>query len=329
MGTSYLQTLVLGAGASFPYDFPLSDALVDGIRRNLPQAASETAALLNRDRRLVETHTRPASAFATALKGLTAVSIDKFLNLNQQWLDIGRMAIIIELLRREKSSLYPGASGIQGDWYNYLFSKLIEGLDTVEAIKAEFGTGVRIVTFNYDRSLENFVHKNLSVLLSATLTKEEIAQIASRLEIVHVYGSIGRLPWQTDTQLGSIVEYGDFSEDVYSRSEKIRNNIQLIYDQRTTLDQLEKAKSFIYPANRVLVLGFGFDEKNIENLDLRNTLNGKLVFATGYKMTTNERLHARNQLSLNKISAAQKNDINIIDADCLLLCREHLLSRVS
>jgi hypothetical protein len=329
VGNGYLQTLILGAGASFPYDFPLSDGLVEGIRKNLPTAAAETATLLNNDLRFVESHTRAANAFAEALNGLTAASIDKFLNLNQQWLDIGRTAIIVELLRREKYSLYPGGAGIQGDWYNYLFAKLTEGLDTVEAIKAEFGTGIKIVTFNYDRSLEHFLHENLTRLLGSTAREAEIAEIASRLEIVHVYGSIGRLPWQSNPNSGSVVEYGDHSEDVYSRAEKLKNNIQLIYDQRTTLDQIEKAKSCIYPANRVLVLGFGFDHKNIENLDLRNTLNGKSVFATGYKMTTNERLHARNQLSLTKISAAQYNDINVIDADCLLLCREHLLSRLS
>jgi len=327
VNSKILQTFIIGAGASYPYGFPLSDGLIAGIRSSFVSAASETAKLLHKDPRLLKSATEEATAFSESLNGLAAISIDKFLNLNPKWLDIGRMAIIVELLRLEKLAKSPGDVGIDGDWYVYLFSKLMEGLDSVDSIRSEFGTGFKVVTFNYDRSLEHFIFQNLYRILRATTPKEEIERIAGNLEIIHVYGSLGRLPWQTDLSLGKVVDFGDFSNDVYSRSQSLRDNIQLIYDQRSTVNQLERAKSAILPANRVLLLGFGYDYKNIENLDLRNCLNGKSVFATGYKMTENERIHSRNQITND--SGSQRQETRVIDADCLLLCREYLISRLS
>jgi len=70
--------------------------------------------------------------------------------------------------------------------------------------------GLKIITFNYERLIEHHVYKFLTN--SMKLPDDEAERIIiQELEIVHIYGKIGGLPWQTNVT--ETMEFGARNDD--------------------------------------------------------------------------------------------------------------------
>ena len=138
---------ILGAGASAPYQLPVGSALVDRICKEIMKAEPMITRLedfLARNNGIAG----DAARFAAALKGSRAYSIDAFLETNRPYRLIGKAAIADVLLRCEnQSDLAP----VNGDWYRYLFSILLN--QSIERYQQQAKL-LTIVTFNFDRSFE-------------------------------------------------------------------------------------------------------------------------------------------------------------------------------
>jgi hypothetical protein len=321
------QVLIIGAGASKPYGFPLGEELFNNVRSNYPKISqryiSEALGSPNYEGNMIF---KNAKAFAEGLNDISGISLDKYINLNKAKKIEGVKAIAIEILNCEQRAKYPGDSAIQGDWLKYLFSKMINGLDTFDQIKRKFNSGLGIITFNYDRMIENYLFCNLfNILKSTGIHEREVAEIILTIPIIHVYGKTGYLGWEKEEGSSDIRYFGKTDKLLFDDVNKISHMIQLIYDERKNNDQISLAKRLIKEADRVLFLGFGYDELNLSILGFPQDHEAKRIIGTAYRSTENEREHIRQLISGG--DGNRYNEISIVDEDCLMILRNYLLVR--
>ncbi len=149
--------LVLGAGASYPYGFPTG---VD-LKRLICEQFSTTRAVASQLLGCLNpegTKFAPDefSKFREAFLKSGQPSVDAFLERRPEFLDVGKLAIAFCLMpfEKEENLYYPDPSR-GGDWYEYLSVKLNSSFE-------EFGQNkLSIITFNYDRSLEQYLLNSL------------------------------------------------------------------------------------------------------------------------------------------------------------------------
>lgn len=244
------KVLVLGAGASAPYGFPVGSVLRSKILKDEPDFQKHK--VLDRLRH---------NEFVDVFQRSEMYSIDAFLSCRPDMVDLGKYRIAEILLEFERRST------LTGDWYQYLWNALrtpkFEDLDL---------TKLKIITFNYDRSLERYLLNTISVTYSAC-ESASIEKLKS-LEIIHVYGSLGPL-WTTSPQPIStgvdVISYGDTRPCKASA-----DNILVIPDERAEKSrEFERAREILSDAERICFLGFGFDETNLKRLDSRMTCSAQ------------------------------------------------------
>src|SRR3990172_1198198 len=176
---------VLGAGASAPYGYPVGRVLVEQIvTRGVPEGSV--------------LHTNAFREFQTILKESGADSIDAFLERRTDLLPLGKLAIAHALIGYEQHERLWEDTRITktgpvpiDNWYKYLLNKLL--VDVPFDKLAEMP--ISFVTFNYDRSLEHFLFTAL--MRRYGKPEQDVAAVLQRIPIVHVYGDLGPLPWQT------------------------------------------------------------------------------------------------------------------------------------
>lgn len=246
---------ILGAGASCTFGLPtgpgLKDLIADG---SVP--VGEIHAPLTPD---------AYTLFRSALTRSGRSSVDAFLEAREDLMAVGKFAIAYTLLPLEKTEAlfddWPirrvnAREGeiIPGNWYDLLFDMLTGGRTFSEISFADLG----IITFNYDRSLERHLHAALRN--SYGKTDKEVADKLNGLRLIHVHGSLGRLPWQLDTESG-IVPYGSVAHAVQASE-----SLKILHETTDDTPEFEKARDLIKHAERVWFLGFGFHDVNLKRL---------------------------------------------------------------
>lgn len=265
-------TLVLGAGASAGYGFPVGD----GLRRlilGITAISREAAGVFNTDE---------LRHFQAALDASQWNSVDAFLAHRPELSTIGKRAIAYVLLGFEKTPprAVPNEKSGPDDWYRYFLNKFSdkpwEGLDF---------SSLAVVNFNYDRSFECYL---LSALCAAYNKKvEEVAKKLEALEIVHVYGSLGG-------RLASNALKVPYGVPVTRKHVEIAaDSLKVIPDHRSADDtDLSKARALLSDAEVICFLGFAFDKTNMRRLDAAKTCAGRsrqnTVCASVYGMTPAE-----------------------------------------
>jgi len=265
--------LILGAGASIDYGFPSGLQLKAEIClaiKHKTDIFSDLAKFVNNDNHVFD--------FYENLLLSSEMSIDAFLEHNPKYFEIGRRAIANILLRKEKhNELFDNwidkwldSSNKDKHWYQLLFSKLNAPFEEFEK------NCLKIITFNYDRSLEYFLLKSMRAKYSEQ-NQEAILAKLNNISI-HVYGKLGSLP-DYDTE-GSKVPYDLFSQP---QAKEIHLWRQCVYDASQyiiTVHQakeiktvIEKAQEYLLDASRIYFLGFGYDKTNMERLFLRYGTN--------------------------------------------------------
>jgi hypothetical protein len=314
MLTTHSYVFILGAGAGKPYGFPLGDELYQFMCNNLTAQFKD------------EYRKENAEDFSKELRQTCGVSIDKYLNINKGVKDIGVLSVAAAIHFFELNSIRNlpfNNFSLEGDWYTYLYKKMIQGLDTPEDLLRISENRVSFITFNYDRSLEHFLFSTLYGLLkNAMVSKEILASKLKEIPFIHVYGKIGYLPWETNfTYGGGTEDYGSCRKLPGEIATSTQKMINLIYDEIKESPEIEKAKKLISDAKRIIFLGFGYDETNLSILGLPSLLQNKYFLGTAFKSTGNERYQIKKRLRLSQAHP----ESNIIDCDCLMLLREHLI----
>jgi len=252
------SVLVLGAGASAWAGFPVGVNLRTDI----------LAALISSDNRfqrsLLEVGFTQTliEEFHESFRQSGQTSVDAFLEHRDDLREVGKAAIAYQLIGHET----PGRLFDRDmDWYAHLYKRM-------NCAFQDFGKNdLSIVTFNYDRSIEHF----LFTALKNTHRKDdrEVAERLAEIPIIHVHGRLGRLPWQGPG--GRTYAPSPTPNDIRIAAAGIR----IVHDQVSQDEAFSQARDLMKKAQRVVFLGFGYDEINVSRLipklsDVPGTLFG-------------------------------------------------------
>jgi hypothetical protein len=219
-------------------------------------------------------------------------------------MEIGKFAIAYTLLPLERmEGLFdewharrvkpePDAN-VPGDWYELLYNMLTEGCTFEEITFADLG----ITTFNYDRSLEHYLHTVLRN--SYGKTDKEAADKLNELRLIHVYGSLGRLPWQPGT--APVVAYGRSGPD---RLKHAAESLKILHETMRDTSEFEEARGLIQQAQRVHFLGFGFHDANLERLGMEGEYDPGVFSGTVRGLSNREIMRARKFKGLQSMPAS-------------------------
>ena len=244
---------ILGAGASKPFGFPtgaelrqlLCTGLIEGnaIIRSLNQIGEGRSAI---------------QQFRLSFQGSAVKSIDAFVAYQPKWKDIAEKAIAATLLPIENRSMLTTVGGRPGnsDWYGQLWGHLVEGAVIPEDLK---NNKVKFITFNYDRSLDQFLLDAIACTFG--IDYEKAFSILQDFPIKHVYGSLGH--WIPNFGFG----YGGLNDQqMLDRVHNASTSIKTVPSLRGTLD--EEAAHWLSEATQICALGFGFDATNCQRIGL-------------------------------------------------------------
>lgn len=263
---------VLGAGASEPYGLPLGGELKENILDRYSTTDPRVAHFLN----TTQFAHHYLHKFVTALRYSGLSSVDAFLERRPEFIMIGKAIMGTELLHGEVDGrLWQRAN----NWLTYLYGQMVgNSLEEFSKNKVAF------ITFNYDRCVEHF----LFISLKNTFGKsdEETAEVARKINVVHLHGRLGHLPWQGGKR---VIAFGDKLLD-RPKMTIVTDEIKVVHEDHL-LDGRDAdfriAEVMLSAAHRVYLMGFGFGARNVQRLKL-DLLQPHVFEGTAYGLTDRE-----------------------------------------
>ena len=268
--------LVLGAGASYRFGYPLGsglkrkiltycnvdDSVYQEIRKDGPwdSTASFDDTVKSRLRYLWQnrgydiTHIQK---FSKDFHESPLYSIDAFLENRPEFLELGKVLIAMSIFSFEdKTLLYNPKSERGGHWYQYLFNEMTASC-TFDCFNQN---KLSIITYNYDRSFEYYFINSL--IHTFGKSADESMDVFNSIPRVHLHGEVEAPPWgagikpyNKDTSPGNI--------------DKAVEKLHIISEEAALKDSYEKAHDILSQAKQIFILGFGFDTRNLERLALK------------------------------------------------------------
>lgn len=241
--------LILGAGASGHLDYPIGLQLLNQVVKT-PNPQNEEAL-----------------QFKYRLSRSGYYSVDAFLEQNREFLVIGKLLIADCLKRREVPDhlFAPHDPG----WYQYFFNCLLG--TSPDAIA---DNPVTVITFNYDRSLEFYLHESIANRYKASSVVA--LALLRTIPIIHVHGILGEYPE---------VPYSPQADGDTLKS--ISEKIQIVHELTDNTNdfcntEFRKAHDALASAERIFFLGFGFHEDNVRRFSFftPEVFEKREVFAT-------------------------------------------------
>ncbi len=205
--------LILGAGASCDYGFPIGNSLICSIIANINRYLSNGT---------FSPASRPIfDNLANTIIRNDPANIDKFLRDHcDSFGEMTRIMIAATILDREStyetitSEISPlgtkdnsKADRFGFNWLKFVINSLTEKCSRPEDINQN---KLSIITFNYDMSLEYYLLNNL---LSNSKFKNEASNYIKNLDIIHLYGSLRGASYDLDNLLQEYGAYDKFNFD--------------------------------------------------------------------------------------------------------------------
>ncbi len=288
---------VVGAGASAEIGLPVGAALLEAIAEKLkisfqggfrqtsgdPDIAEVIRLYARRRNENQNLYYQKARMIDGAVP--IAPSIDNFLDAHKKDEHLqfcGKLGIVASILEAERKSKlfvdevnggHDDLSRLNGSWYTLFMKILVERVD-LDEIESVFDN-VSFITFNYDRCIQRFLHVALQKYYG--IDSGRAANLISKLEIIHPYGSIGRLPFEGGS---SVVPYGARLDEaaLIEAAGRIRTFTEQIED----FEFLEAIRQSVSGAETLVFLGFGFHPQNMELLSGGSMINARRAYATSY-----------------------------------------------
>jgi hypothetical protein len=317
---------VLGAGASICYGFPSGRDLLLDIDDMVRELTRNPALPPEGWHQISPWELR---AFADELRDSQLPSVDQFIESRPTFDRIGRLMIARTLIpretpftisRRRAREVAEGPRLSRQRWLEYLYGFM--AAPTADAFLEK--NRVSFVTFNYDRTVEQFFFTALR--RSHGLAEEEALAYVRQMNIVHVYGTLGKFALELDDEQGA----RPFNHDPTPQAVEIAAKaIRILGDHRDGLaPEFTRAHELLSAAERVCFLGFGYHRTNVTRLlpnsvseSLARTRSGssyiplyrdkKVVFGTAYGLGVAERLRATEMIGLSL-------ELSEREADCLI-----------
>lgn len=312
--------LVLGAGSSKNFGFPLGLGLRDTLARDLNIKLDDMGSKLEcgsyeiyqalehlvylSDDRLGNTiqHRQAALQIASAMR--FSSSIDEYIERHRSdryRADCAKLGIAKAIVEAERSSnIYIDRSSGQvglptssaDSWLAFLLRDLTRGLETEDLHQAF--RNIFVVNFNYDRCVEYFVFHWLKQVYE--LSDHAAGAIAQSLNIYHPYGSLGNLEYHDS---GQTVPFG--SQPRPSTLVDIARRIRTYSEAQDDDTSLSLAHEKIAKCKNLVFLGFGFLVENLNLLALPASMSRTTI---SFYASTFELAEPKWDLAKSRVSKA-------------------------
>lgn len=296
----YETVIITGAGASKEYGFPLGSEL----RRDIIQTDLEKMKPYYEH---IHGNIQDFLAFRDAFNSSRVSSIDLFVKHNPKYAMHAKRAIVSCINYDEYYHSKTPVDEIKSDWLGFLYNKLLQSMPKNEKPDVYFNNlPITFVTYNYDRLIEYY----FKTALRNTFPECDIRHFIFP-RVHHVYGSLGSLD---DIQYGKRAQLNldDYCKSLHLMEEREKNYSEL--------------QEIILAADRVHILGFGFDKTNVEVLDIVRTCSEAIVGRTRYVYATGFGLLSEEHDAYQRLYFKSRYDhpiIDLPDCDCLKLLRKH------
>lgn len=305
--------LILGAGASKRYGYPLGKELKNRILEKINYEPSILKRQIDGQRISLNTLIRGSDdrlryllnncdfkpddlrQFYQDFLVSPRESIDAFLENRTEFLNIGKVLIALSILECERDEVVFNVNNNEPDWYKYLFNEMVDSWDNFS------DNNISIVTYNYDRSFEYFFIKAL--ISTFGKSAEEAIEIFDKIPLIHVHGKVGTYPWGLKTKpYNNNIE----PEHIYNAVQ----NLHIIFEEEQLRDKYDEVDKLLQKAQQIFLLGFGFNESNLKRLNLQRC--SKPIFASRTYLEDRE-LYKINRLTSNCISFGMNKGNSIVD----------------
>jgi hypothetical protein len=303
--------LILGAGSSYPYDYPIGSGLKNKIIDELGRLQNSDSGWVT-DLKFEEDLIKDfLNHFIPSPKS----SIDSFLAYHkEEFVHLGKISIVSAISQCEVLGNLFSHNQKKDDWHTYLFNNIMNcPFDAINENKITF------ITYNYDRSLETALFYALKYSYKEAEDVDACKSILKNIPIIHMYGRLDPLTWESENGR----EYGEpiSSENLFEMSE----NIKLI--QEAAKEKIPSdANKLIKEAQRVYFLGLDLRRtENLELLDLSN-LEGKEIIGTAVNLEQSEKRQIKkfmDNYSKNDRGSTQKPRAIIDSLNTLSMIRRY------
>jgi len=285
---------ILGAGASWHYNYPTGDGLVscvlenvnnliecyDGdLRRNTWHKIDAINNIVNDVNAQPPQISEFLKNFHDRLRYVNPPVIDYFFQSNNDLRDIGKLMIAWTILAREtefeksgnlnRQRIGQDKKNFNDDWYRYILYQMLIGCESFEDV---FQNQVSFITFNYDVSLDHFLYKGLKQIAFMKPDRISDEEIKDELKkrIHHVYGFVREDDQFSDLKMPFIPPGSKTTrvyKDLVNAAYKASQSIDTIAGQKREIP--EHVLDKISEAQDIYILGFGFDFMNCESLNAK------------------------------------------------------------
>jgi hypothetical protein len=246
--------LILGAGASRPYLYPVGSELLDMIVRPGDAYYRDTAGFAY------------AAEALNCIREFRASSLDQIVEVYPNHWPLVRYGIANIILQLEnRRDLHP-----QDDWYTWFYDHILNN-------DPHLGSGnLAVVTFNYDLSFDAHIHT--LVKRRHHLPDDRASERLQNLKLLHVYGHLGPIqpvhgqgrPWGLEKQ--------GWPEPALAHTAAA--GILAINDLKAE-ESFVAARELISAADVIVFIGFGWVPSNVARLNLKETAaRASLILAT-------------------------------------------------
>jgi len=308
---------ILGAGASVPYGYPTAQGLRDFIIKDFRQkyifylhkkynhSSDEAEKIANKFMYLIQSFNQSGTK-----------SFDLFLSRNRgEYYEQGKFILAWCILYFESSSKFnEEIKNPASDWYKWLYNEMTDELVKSSDLEKINENKLKIITFNYDRSLEEYLEESL--IFSFSGDRKDVTKFTEWINVIHTYGKILDLRWEN-------LENGEkySTNNILDLADKAKENIQIIYDER--ISRNEEIQKIITSAERIFILGFGYSKENLEAIGLQNCINrNQYIYGTTKDFEENEIKKTKNLI--RKLKPEIRDDHIILEnTDCVGLLRRY------
>jgi hypothetical protein len=165
-----------------------------------------------------------------------AISIDNLLDAyreDERFKTCGKLSIVSSILEAEKASkIYYNPierqkinfGSLDETWFAGFIKILTENVPhrDIENIFDNVG----ILNFNYDRCIEHYLHESLQNYYS--LEANVVSELINKIQILHPYGSVGKLPWQNSNN--TQVPYGSERTNLLALAKQIKTFNERVHE---------------------------------------------------------------------------------------------------
>jgi len=310
---------ILGAGASAPYGYPTASGLKDDICLNFRNDMTNLLNSIKGSYGELRNLMNFADDFVKSFQKSRIRSIDKWLSSNGSYRDIGKLAIVNSIVKKENESQlrFEGRNEKEKslDWFTTLFNEMMIGFNLHDHF---YFHKVYFITFNYDRVFEYLLYESFRHSFSG-VKLEEINRVLSNLTINRIYGCIDDPPWKKE---------GDQYGDSYKLKclDEARKRIKTVGETVTDTIQVHQMDLLFRSATRIFFLGFGYDQQNLEILRIPERFKGSLLRPIILGTAQGQLKEEIDKIKLRFLSRLDPAPIiTIEDCDCTTLLRKYLV----